>query len=175
MALKSETVNLEIQVESLQMKQFKHSTVYRDLFIWIFCILILPLVILSVYCLIKFPTNATQSNIFTENKTNETENDFNLFYNKVTDDDENELNEDFFKFENQSNDLMIKVPLKSSLCNDGSPANYYIRNTNKSKTWIIQLEGGFFCYDKNTCKQRFRNSFNLTSSKTNREFKIGKF
>ena len=161
--------------EDGQVKVRKSSSVYRDLLIWMFCLLILPVIIFSVYCLIKLPRNSKESPSYSSfNMTNYSEtldSDFNLFYNKLTDIEEEFISEESFG----SDSLMKQVSLsnyKNSLCNDGSPASYYIRKTT-SKTWIILLEGGFFCYDPLTCIQRFRNNFNLTSSKTYRKFRSG--
>jgi hypothetical protein len=79
---------------------------------------------------------------------------------------------------NEKNHFMRRINLdqyESSLCNDGTHASYYIKNSKtKSKVWIILLEGGFFCYDSITCKQRSLNSKNLTSSTGLKYYKIGK-
>ena len=67
--------------------------------------------------------------------------------------------------------LLNKYP--NSICNDGSPASYYIRLSKSSKIWIIVLDGGYFCYDKLSCSQRKFNSNNLTSSRHSKHFKFG--
>ncbi|XP_041350935.1 palmitoleoyl-protein carboxylesterase NOTUM-like [Gigantopelta aegis] len=41
-------------------------------------------------------------------------------------------------------------------CNDGSPAGYYIRKSHGSSKWLVFLEGGWYCFDKTSCRQRFR-------------------
>ncbi|RNA27451.1 palmitoleoyl- carboxylesterase NOTUM [Brachionus plicatilis] len=66
-----------------------------------------------------------------------------------------------------------KVDLNNSdaVCNDGSPASYYMRSTG-SKVWIVLLEGGYFCYDQASCSQRYLNSYNLTTSRMNSNFKF---
>ncbi|CAK9295441.1 unnamed protein product [Gordionus sp. m RMFG-2023] len=53
---------------------------------------------------------------------------------------------------------------KSIKCNDGSTAGYYLRRHHNSKKWLIYLEGGWFCYSKETCEKRFRNTPGLMSS-----------
>lgn len=40
-------------------------------------------------------------------------------------------------------------------CNDGTPAGYYIRKSHGSKRWIVFLEGGWYCFDARSCKQRW--------------------
>ncbi|KAF5295937.1 hypothetical protein FQA39_LY12709 [Lamprigera yunnana] len=62
--------------------------------------------------------------------------------------------------ENRKNDerrLLKKVFLsnRSITCNDGSQAGFYLRKSHISKTWIIFLEGGWYCYDQITCKNRW--------------------
>lgn len=74
---------------------------------------------------------------------------------------------------------MIKVSLEQykdvAVCNDGSVADYYLRmSENNSTTWIIVLDGGYFCYDSLSCQQRAVNSLHLTSSTLNQIFKPGK-
>lgn len=49
-------------------------------------------------------------------------------------------------------------------CNDGSPAGYYKRLNNHSKSWIIYLQGGGFCGSDEACQQRWRFSAQLMSS-----------
>jgi hypothetical protein len=61
------------------------------------------------------------------------------------------------------------------MCNDGSPAGYYLRKSLfNSKTWIILLEGGNFCNDVSSCQERLKNSPNLASSKQWNLYKIGR-
>lgn len=68
---------------------------------------------------------------------------------------------------------LYKVVMNRSnaVCNDGSPATYYIR-LSESKVWLILLEGGYFCYDQASCSQRYSNSYNLTTSVLNKNFKF---
>ncbi|XP_057374121.1 palmitoleoyl-protein carboxylesterase notum1-like [Daphnia carinata] len=44
---------------------------------------------------------------------------------------------------------------KNAVCNDGSPAGYFIRKSYGSKRWIVFLEGGWYCYDKRSCESRW--------------------
>eukprot|EP00794_Sanderia_malayensis_P000579 gene579-1239_t len=44
--------------------------------------------------------------------------------------------------------------LTTVTCNDGSAAGYYFRRRAGSRNWLIYLEGGGYCYNKETCKQR---------------------
>ena len=47
-----------------------------------------------------------------------------------------------------------------ALCNDGSPATYYIEQSEESDNgaWLVYLEGGGWCYDEATCASRYENS-----------------
>jgi hypothetical protein len=49
-------------------------------------------------------------------------------------------------------------------CNDGTPAGYYKRLNNHSKSWIIYLQGGGYCGSEETCQLRWRRSAHLMSS-----------
>ncbi|KAK5650413.1 hypothetical protein RI129_001442 [Pyrocoelia pectoralis] len=63
--------------------------------------------------------------------------------------------------------LLKKVFLsnRSITCNDGSQAGFYLRKSHSSKTWIIYLEGGWYCYDQQTCRNRWvRQRHFMTSS-----------
>ena len=147
---------------------------YRDLIVWLFFLLILPLVLYSVYFFAK------------QDKIQLTYQLDPLSPDKLVEgDDTNYLNIDdlvkpnpqqFEEFSDYSrSDDMKRISLQTysnALCNDGSPASYYLRKT-KSKTWIILLEGGYFCYDTLTCQQRLHNSPQLTSSINYESFKRG--
>ncbi|KAH8862655.1 Palmitoleoyl-protein carboxylesterase NOTUM [Schistosoma japonicum] len=52
-------------------------------------------------------------------------------------------------------------------CNDGSFAGYYYRPAKYPSVgnWIIFLEGGWYCFDEETCVLRESNAFSLFSSK----------
>ncbi|KAH9589592.1 hypothetical protein MS3_00002605 [Schistosoma haematobium] len=52
-------------------------------------------------------------------------------------------------------------------CNDGSSAGYYYRPAKYTTVsrWLIFLEGGWYCFDEETCILRESNAFSLFSSK----------
>ncbi|XP_043946489.1 carboxylesterase notum2-like [Protopterus annectens] len=56
--------------------------------------------------------------------------------------------------------------LKNTLvtCNDGTAAGYYLREYKGSKRWLIFLEGGWCCYNKETCDTRYKTIRRLMSS-----------
>lgn len=60
-------------------------------------------------------------------------------------------------------------------CNDGSPAGYYKRLNNHSKSWIIYLQGGGYCGSEETCQLRWRRSAHLMSSNHWPQSMSGKF
>ncbi|KAJ1097099.1 hypothetical protein NDU88_002226 [Pleurodeles waltl] len=63
-------------------------------------------------------------------------------------------------------DNMKLLFLKNTLvtCNDGTAAGFYLRETKWSKRWLIFLEGGLFCFSKDTCDMRYKSSRKLMSS-----------
>lgn len=74
---------------------------------------------------------------------------------------------------NWMNKPLQKIILNKSnaVCNDGSQASYYLRQS-ESNVWMIMLEGGFYCYDHASCSQRSLDSYNLTTSLMNKNFKF---
>ncbi|XP_068607212.1 inactive palmitoleoyl-protein carboxylesterase notum1b [Brachionichthys hirsutus] len=52
----------------------------------------------------------------------------------------------------------------SVTCNDGSPAGYYIKESKGSKRWLLFLEGGWYCFNKQTCDTRYETTRRLMSS-----------
>uniref|UniRef100_A0A8C1RCL3 Pectin acetylesterase n=1 Tax=Cyprinus carpio TaxID=7962 RepID=A0A8C1RCL3_CYPCA len=48
--------------------------------------------------------------------------------------------------------------LKNTLvtCNDGTAAGFYLKELKGSKRWLIFLEGGWCCYNKETCDSRYK-------------------
>jgi hypothetical protein len=128
--------------------------VVRDLIFWFLLIFLLPLAVIVVYYL------ATTVDVAQSRANNGGNGE------KGMEDDEVNL-------------MMKRVFLKKALCNDGSPATYYIRRAAADngdateKLWVILLEGGYFCYDEESCRQRAANSFNLTSSLDSRPFRHG--
>lgn len=50
-------------------------------------------------------------------------------------------------------------------CNDGSQAGFYLRkSTFKSKRWVVFLEGGWHCFDTESCRVRWNKNRNLMTS-----------
>lgn len=50
-------------------------------------------------------------------------------------------------------------------CNDGSQAGFYLRKSVvKSKRWVVFLEGGWHCFDTESCKARWTKYRNLMTS-----------
>ncbi|KAM6972531.1 inactive palmitoleoyl-protein carboxylesterase notum1b [Aplochiton taeniatus] len=52
----------------------------------------------------------------------------------------------------------------SVTCNDGSPAGYYFKESKGSKRWLLFLEGGWYCFNKQNCDSRFETRPQLMSS-----------
>jgi len=52
----------------------------------------------------------------------------------------------------------------NAVCNDGSNYGFYYRANNLDK-WVIHLQGGSWCWDEQSCKDRYANSPGLMSSK----------
>ncbi|XP_022520388.1 carboxylesterase notum2 [Astyanax mexicanus] len=51
-----------------------------------------------------------------------------------------------------------------AICNDGTAAGFYLKEFKGSKRWLIFLEGGWCCYNKDTCDSRYKNIPRLMSS-----------
>uniref|UniRef100_A0A1A7WGK3 Notum pectinacetylesterase 1a n=3 Tax=Iconisemion striatum TaxID=60296 RepID=A0A1A7WGK3_9TELE len=52
----------------------------------------------------------------------------------------------------------------SATCNDGSPAGFYIKESKGSRRWLMFLEGGWYCFNKQTCDSRYETMRSLMSS-----------
>ncbi|XP_015239819.1 PREDICTED: palmitoleoyl-protein carboxylesterase notum1a-like [Cyprinodon variegatus] len=52
----------------------------------------------------------------------------------------------------------------SVTCNDGSPAGFYIKESKGSRRWLLFLEGGWYCFNKQTCNSRYETMRSLMSS-----------
>ncbi|XP_030638538.1 carboxylesterase notum2 [Chanos chanos] len=67
---------------------------------------------------------------------------------------------------NKPSDDMKLHFLKNTLvtCNDGTAAGFYLKEFKGSKRWLIFLEGGWCCYNKETCDSRYKNIPRLMSS-----------
>lgn len=53
---------------------------------------------------------------------------------------------------------------RSITCNDGSQAGFYLRKSQGSSRWIIFLEGGWYCNDHDSCRNRWLKSRHLMTS-----------
>lgn len=53
---------------------------------------------------------------------------------------------------------------ESVTCNDGSPAGYYLKQSKGSKRWLVFLEGGWYCFSRQTCNSRYETMRRLMSS-----------
>uniref|UniRef100_A0A672G7M4 Palmitoleoyl-protein carboxylesterase notum1a n=1 Tax=Salarias fasciatus TaxID=181472 RepID=A0A672G7M4_SALFA len=52
----------------------------------------------------------------------------------------------------------------SVTCNDGSSAGYYLKESRGSRRWLIFLEGGWYCFNKENCDSRYDTMRRLMSS-----------
>nr|CAG4640708.1 EOG090X02ZJ [Eulimnadia texana] len=61
---------------------------------------------------------------------------------------------------------MQKILLQDqrAVCNDGSPAGYYVRKSYGSQRWIVFLDGGWYCVDKRSCDDRWTRLRGLMTS-----------
>ncbi|TRZ00440.1 hypothetical protein DNTS_013418 [Danionella cerebrum] len=62
-------------------------------------------------------------------------------------------------------DMKLHLLDNSSVtCNDGTPAGYYLKESKGSKRWLIFLEGGWYCFNKETCDSRYETLRRFMSS-----------
>uniref|UniRef100_A0A3Q3WBK8 Notum, palmitoleoyl-protein carboxylesterase n=1 Tax=Mola mola TaxID=94237 RepID=A0A3Q3WBK8_MOLML len=52
----------------------------------------------------------------------------------------------------------------SVTCNDGSAAGYYLKESRGSRRWLIFLEGGWYCFNKENCDSRYETMRRFMSS-----------
>ncbi|KAF5905156.1 palmitoleoyl-protein carboxylesterase NOTUM [Clarias magur] len=52
----------------------------------------------------------------------------------------------------------------SVTCNDGTPAGYYLKESRGSRRWLLFLEGGWYCFNKQNCDTRYDTMRRLMSS-----------
>ena len=54
-------------------------------------------------------------------------------------------------------DRMAWTPINdtSALCNDYTQAGYFIRRNESSNDWIVFLESGGLCFNRESCNRRF--------------------
>ncbi|XP_062072092.1 palmitoleoyl-protein carboxylesterase NOTUM [Lepus europaeus] len=63
-------------------------------------------------------------------------------------------------------DLRLHLLLNTSVtCNDGSPAGYYLKESKGSRRWLLFLEGGWYCFGRESCDSRYDTMRRLMSSK----------
>ncbi|XP_043319643.1 palmitoleoyl-protein carboxylesterase NOTUM isoform X2 [Cervus elaphus] len=63
-------------------------------------------------------------------------------------------------------DLRLHLLLNTSVtCNDGSPAGYYLKESKGSRRWLLFLEGGWYCFNRENCDSRYDTMRRLMSSK----------
>ncbi|KAF6095857.1 notum, palmitoleoyl-protein carboxylesterase [Phyllostomus discolor] len=56
------------------------------------------------------------------------------------------------------------LPNTSVTCNDGSPAGYYLKESKGSRRWLLFLEGGWYCFDRENCDSRYNSIPHFMSS-----------
>ncbi|XP_026306524.1 palmitoleoyl-protein carboxylesterase NOTUM-like [Piliocolobus tephrosceles] len=63
-------------------------------------------------------------------------------------------------------DLRLHLLLNTSVtCNDGSPAGYYLKESRGSRRWLLFLEGGWYCFNRENCESRYNTMRRLMSSR----------
>ncbi|XP_059762874.1 palmitoleoyl-protein carboxylesterase NOTUM isoform X2 [Balaenoptera ricei] len=63
-------------------------------------------------------------------------------------------------------DLRLHLLLNTSVtCNDGSSAGYYLKESKGSRRWLLFLEGGWYCFNRENCDSRYDTMRRLMSSK----------
>ena len=65
--------------------------------------------------------------------------------------------------------------VRDAVCNDGSPAVYYLRLGvgEGSRNWIIHLQGGGFCFSKDMCEKRTNQEPELMTADRSRHSRPG--
>ena len=130
----------------------------RDFLMWLLFLVLLPMALFTIY---YFTTTTT-----TTKKGYSNVEIISLKQNLNVEDDHEQPSRPLKR-------ISLKNRSRDAICNDGSAADYYMRmgKQNQSLTWIILLEGGYFCYNSLTCHQRLVNSPQLTTSLGNKMFK----
>lgn len=143
------------------------SYIVRDLLIWFLLLVLVPAVVFVVYYFTTGVSNTTT----TATATTKDSVLKNLVPSLVAHPSQSQADIS----SNNDQQLMKRIQLSEALCNDGSPATYYIkRSRTNSSEWVIVLEGGYFCYDEHSCRLRALNSANLTTSRFGKRFKRGR-
>lgn len=138
-----------------EIKSSRGDYLCRDFLMWLLFLVLLPMALFTIYYFTK-TTKTVYSNV-------------EIISLKQNLNVENEQE----KPSRPLKRISLKNRSRDAICNDGSYADYYLRMSkqNQSLTWIILLEGGYFCYNSLTCHQRLVNSPQLTTSLGNRMFK----
>ncbi|XP_026671001.1 palmitoleoyl-protein carboxylesterase NOTUM [Ceratina calcarata] len=69
-----------------------------------------------------------------------------------------------YGLEEQRSLKKVYLSNRSITCNDGSQAGFYLRKSHGSQRWIIYLEGGWYCYDHKSCRNRWLRLRHLMTS-----------
>ncbi|XP_056136877.1 carboxylesterase notum2 [Lampris incognitus] len=65
----------------------------------------------------------------------------------------------------QSDDMRLHFLKNAQVtCNDGTAAGFYLKEFRGSRRWLLFLEGGWCCYNKESCDSRYQNIPRLMSS-----------
>jgi len=169
-------MNSNILYNEPKRKGLLHNYVLRDILVWMIFLFLLPIVLFCVYFFTKESSGYSSSSLAVSSANNQYEDSHESSSSLMNADLTINLNNILDNFKNRPLKRVSLSNYENALCNDGSIANYYIRKSKiNSKTWIILLDGGYFCYDSVTCKQRSLNSHNLTSSIESRVFKFGNY
>lgn len=80
-----------------------------------------------------------------------------------------------YELEDQRALKRVYLSNRSITCNDGSQAGFYLRKSQGSKRWIIFLEGGWYCYDHRSCRNRWLRLRHLMTSTQWPETRDGSF
>jgi hypothetical protein len=170
-------MNSNILYNEPKRKGLLHNYVLRDILVWMVFLFLLPIVLFCVYFFTKESSSFSSSfSLASSSAINQYEDSLESSSSLMNVDLTINFNNILDNFKNRPMRRVSLSNYENALCNDGTVANYYIRKSKtNSKTWIILLDGGYFCYDSVTCKQRSLNSFNLTSSSESRVFKFGNY
>lgn len=149
------------------------SYIIRDLLIWFSLLVLLPAAIFGIYYLITFGDNNTNINDDGSLRIDGGSASSSQIVNIVSLQEAKKPSK--INGNGNSQELMKRVLLSEALCNDGTQASYYIKKSRtNSTTWLILLEGGYFCYDESSCRSRAKNSPTLTSSRFGKRFSRGR-
>ncbi|XP_050441633.1 palmitoleoyl-protein carboxylesterase NOTUM isoform X2 [Adelges cooleyi] len=106
------------------------------------------------------------SGVFLARKINAEDDSVNPLTYRVTSEGHDGQDSNYVEPQNVEQKFLKKYMLSPDVtCNDGSPAGFYMRHSNYSKTWIVFLEEGWCCYDKQSCDERWSRAEYLMSSK----------